>query len=695
MSISLTHNDVALDDLGGGHMGNYHWRALVNSNKSNYLSLPTPQKALVAESIVHFVRSQNPPGRFLQKGGDGMWYDVGDRLACEVTLRALRGEGGETTTTMRGDSESDFTRGRVLTSGQTDSHSQAASSANTLKATKGAAAMPYGYDAKRSDESTLQTLQQQIQAGTSIPLQHSQAPSSALVPNFLSSQNLPLSFQAQPTAGFEGFRHQLALEIAMAEKMMTSRQNVALVDPRMQEKRRIQNAELAAFQQQYSLVNGGAPVLGGHGDLEHRQQNLLGGQNFPRRTPNSDQATNLLEEQQIDSALKELEKAVLQQQKAIPQQHQLDYSLHRSSQLSGFDGSQKQDDIRLPSMPSMPGAVGRPNASLNQDNFLRELGLPSHNALLGLGQEALTRVGDLSLLSHQDFLNFCADRGVERGEIRDHSGLISLSSGPRSNLSRDAQLAQMNRIWNQQRMALARVADDVVNESRESGEQLSSSDDSLASERQTRQTSLDTLARAAEMVSFNSNKSSSSLSDENMTIRNSSNLSTKKKEKKISSIWQKMKQASRIASASNLKLGKATQSLVDTAPIKRKKNPVSGEFTIGNAKKGPTITKKIESKNGTNPKQERAIEPHNDINEQKAPKKRKLNISKGHPEAAINAPAEFAARSGSHESLSTISHELLPSAKNIAVEPPLAEVSYRGHNLPEADEGQFDDPEDE
>ena len=89
MSISLTHNDVALDDLGGGHMGNYHWRALVNSNKSNYLSLPTPQKALVAESIVHFVRSQNPPGRFLQKGGDGMWYDVGDRLACEVTLRAL------------------------------------------------------------------------------------------------------------------------------------------------------------------------------------------------------------------------------------------------------------------------------------------------------------------------------------------------------------------------------------------------------------------------------------------------------------------------------------------------------------------------------------------------------------------------------------------------------------------------------
>ena len=195
------------------------------------------------------------------------------------------------------------------------------------------------------------------------------------------------------------------------------------------------------------------------------------------------------------------------------------------------------------------------------------------------------------------------------------------------------------------------------------------------------------------MVSCNNTKSSSSLSDENMTIRNSSNLSTKKKEKKISSIWQKMKHASRIAS--NLKLGKATQSLVDTAPIKRKQNPVSGDITIGNAKKGPTITKKVESKNDTNPKQGRGIEPHNDINEQKAPKKRKLNTSKGHPEAAINAPAEFAARSGSHESLSTISHELLPSAKNIVVEPPLAEVSYRGHNLPEADEGQFDDPEDE
>ena len=90
MSISLTHNDVVLDDLRGGHMmGNYHWRALIDSNKSNYLSLPTSQKALVAESIVHFIRSQNPPGRFVQIGGDDMWYDVGDQMACQMTLRAL------------------------------------------------------------------------------------------------------------------------------------------------------------------------------------------------------------------------------------------------------------------------------------------------------------------------------------------------------------------------------------------------------------------------------------------------------------------------------------------------------------------------------------------------------------------------------------------------------------------------------
>lgn len=623
----------------------------------------------------------------------------------------------------------------LLHSGQTDGHGQAASSENTLKSTKVAAAMPNSYDALHPDESALQALHQQIQAGRSIPLQHSRAPSSAPVPNFLSVDNAPLSSQTQPTAGFEGFRHQLALEIAMAEKMVTSRRDAVLVDERQQ-----QNAELAAFQEQYSLMN----QLGGYERisqenraqqeaLQYHSHNLLGGQNllesssiYQRHIPSNDQATSLLEEQQIDTALKELEQTVLKQKQAIPQQRQWDYSLHGVSQLPRFGGSTQQNDTRL---LSMPGATRRENESLNQGNFLRELGLPSHEALLGLRQEALTHTGDLSSLSHQEFLNLYAGQGVNKAESKDNSSLISLSSGPRSSLSRDAQLAQMNRIWNQQRMALAKVADEVMNESRETDERQSLSDDSHASEERgtrqtsldtlartaemvsfkldrTRQTSLDTLARTAEMVSFKLQKSNSSLSDENKTIRHSSNLSSKKKEKKISSIWQKMKEASQ--HAPNLKLGRATQSLVDSAPIKRKRKPGSGDVATGNAKKGP----KNESKNDTVPKPERAnksIEPpDNAINEHKPPKKCKLNISKSHSEDAITAPAKFTARSGSHETPSTLSHELLSSAKNIPnggispavleniyVEPPLAEVSYRGHGLPEVDEGQFDDPEDD
>lgn len=89
---------------GGGtnhHIGNSHWRNLVSANKRLYLTLPKRQKALVAKSIVHAIRSQNPPGRFLQKADDEFWYDIGDKRACEKTSQALREGAPEIRTEMR------------------------------------------------------------------------------------------------------------------------------------------------------------------------------------------------------------------------------------------------------------------------------------------------------------------------------------------------------------------------------------------------------------------------------------------------------------------------------------------------------------------------------------------------------------------------------------------------------------------
>jgi hypothetical protein len=55
------------------------------------VALSKKQKMLLSKSIVNDVRSQNPPGRFLQKDSKTeMWYDVGDQRAREKTSQALR-----------------------------------------------------------------------------------------------------------------------------------------------------------------------------------------------------------------------------------------------------------------------------------------------------------------------------------------------------------------------------------------------------------------------------------------------------------------------------------------------------------------------------------------------------------------------------------------------------------------------------
>lgn len=92
-SIVLSLNNfLALGGQSNSHAGNAQWRMLVAANKELYVSLPKKQKMLLAQSIVNAVRSQNPPGRFLQKdvNGNNLWYDVGDKRAQEKTSQALR-----------------------------------------------------------------------------------------------------------------------------------------------------------------------------------------------------------------------------------------------------------------------------------------------------------------------------------------------------------------------------------------------------------------------------------------------------------------------------------------------------------------------------------------------------------------------------------------------------------------------------
>lgn len=93
-NIPQPHPHDVLCGRGGGtnaHIGNSHWRMLVSTNKELYVTLPKRQKMLLSKSIVNAVRSQHPPGRFLQKDPQTeLWYDVGDQRAQEKTSQALR-----------------------------------------------------------------------------------------------------------------------------------------------------------------------------------------------------------------------------------------------------------------------------------------------------------------------------------------------------------------------------------------------------------------------------------------------------------------------------------------------------------------------------------------------------------------------------------------------------------------------------
>jgi hypothetical protein len=121
------HPHDVLCGRGGGtnnHVGNSHWRMLVAANKQLYITLPKRQKMLLSRSIVNAVRSQNPPGRFLQKDNKaGMWLDVGDQRAQEKTSQALREGAPDIRKKVQGKGDVDSTSKSTENPGDSDSNS--------------------------------------------------------------------------------------------------------------------------------------------------------------------------------------------------------------------------------------------------------------------------------------------------------------------------------------------------------------------------------------------------------------------------------------------------------------------------------------------------------------------------------------------------------------------------------------------
>lgn len=87
-----TDNDVLFGRGGmtNSHPGNRRFRDIIALHRPDYIRAVKMDKPAVARKIVRSIRMGHPRGRFLKKGEDGHWYDVGDRTAAEKTSQGLR-----------------------------------------------------------------------------------------------------------------------------------------------------------------------------------------------------------------------------------------------------------------------------------------------------------------------------------------------------------------------------------------------------------------------------------------------------------------------------------------------------------------------------------------------------------------------------------------------------------------------------
>ena len=87
-----TEHDVLFGRGGmtNSHAGNRRFRDIIALHRPDYVRAVKMDKPAVARKIVRAIRYGTPPGRFLRKHDDNMWYDVGDRTAAEKTSQGLR-----------------------------------------------------------------------------------------------------------------------------------------------------------------------------------------------------------------------------------------------------------------------------------------------------------------------------------------------------------------------------------------------------------------------------------------------------------------------------------------------------------------------------------------------------------------------------------------------------------------------------
>ena len=97
--IRTPHNHDVLSGRGGSinsHVGNIQFREWVRVRKNDYnLAASKAEKAKVAKEVIELVRSQDPPGRFLQKdptsgGTQGWWVELDEDRIMAKTSQALR-----------------------------------------------------------------------------------------------------------------------------------------------------------------------------------------------------------------------------------------------------------------------------------------------------------------------------------------------------------------------------------------------------------------------------------------------------------------------------------------------------------------------------------------------------------------------------------------------------------------------------
>ena len=98
-------NDILMGRGGKNnqHVGNEQLRSIARTQRDTYRLSSKKGKSHISREIVAYVRSMNPPGRFLKKEAiTGEWEDVGDDTAREKVSQVLR----DAVTSMHDDDDS-------------------------------------------------------------------------------------------------------------------------------------------------------------------------------------------------------------------------------------------------------------------------------------------------------------------------------------------------------------------------------------------------------------------------------------------------------------------------------------------------------------------------------------------------------------------------------------------------------------